>query len=135
MKCYRALRPWSIVLPCLIAAASVTAGAKDDLRYWLDNMVRVHNYTVDEVREATGLPETKVRELLEELQLRADGKRPAVEPRTASGELAVFPYPGGRHPRSGFLEGAIDPWRETTFSILLPWKGAGYVVVDLQEAL
>ena len=55
MKRYRATRPSSIVLTCLIAAASVTAGAKDDLRYWLDNMVRVHNYTVDEVGEATGI--------------------------------------------------------------------------------
>src|SRR5438034_10143039 len=56
-------------------------------------------------------------------------KRPAGAP------LLVLPYPGGRHPRIGFLEGAIDPQRETKFSIFTPWDPASYVVVDLPEAI
>jgi hypothetical protein len=47
----------------------------------------------------------------------------------------VLPYPGGRHPRTGFLEGAIDPMRGTKASIFLPWDPTSYVVVDLPEAI
>src|SRR5262249_32103221 len=49
--------------------------------------------------------------------------------------LRVRPYPGGRHPRIGFLEGAIDPLRGTKASVFLPWDPASYVVVDLPEAI
>jgi hypothetical protein len=38
----------------------------------------------------------------------------------------VLPYPGGRHPRVGFLDGAIDPQRGTKASVFAPWgKTAG----------
>jgi hypothetical protein len=46
-----------------------------------------------------------------------------------------LPYPGGRHPRIGFLEGALMPQRETKFSVFTPWDDASYVVVDLPEAI
>ncbi|HTI50560.1 MAG TPA: hypothetical protein VL475_06410, partial [Planctomycetaceae bacterium] len=49
--------------------------------------------------------------------------------------LLVVPYPGGRHPRIGFLEGAIDPQRETKVSVFTPWDDASYVVVDVPEAI
>src|SRR5262249_52631194 len=49
--------------------------------------------------------------------------------------LKVLPYPGGRHPRIGFLDGAIRPQRETKFSAFLPWDRSQYVVVDLPEAI
>lgn len=39
------------------------------------------------------------------------------------------------HPRRGFLDGAIDPQRETKVSIFPPWSGGGYVVVDVPEAI
>ncbi len=132
------------VLTCLLtvalpfatrAAEPDSPDAKKELTYWLENMVRVHNYTEEEVREATGLAAAEVTRLLEELGLEADGGQPPVEPRADDGRLLVVPYPGGRHPRIGFLDGAIDPWRETKFSVVLPWKGAGYAVVDLPEAL
>ncbi len=127
-------------ITCLIALVftlplSLAAADQEESHYWLDNMVRVHNYTAEEVRGATGLPAGKVSDLLEAIGLEADGKQAAVEPRADDGKLLVVPYPGGRHPRIGFLEGAIDPWRETKFSVFLPWKGAGYAVVDLPEAL
>jgi len=47
----------------------------------------------------------------------------------------VQPYPGGRHPRIGFLDGAIRPQRETKFSVFLPWDLSQYVVVDVPEAI
>ena len=47
----------------------------------------------------------------------------------------MLPYPGGRHPRIGFLEGAIDPQRETKFSVFTPWDRDSYVVVDVPEAI
>jgi hypothetical protein len=48
---------------------------------------------------------------------------------------AILPYPGGRHPRIGFLEGAINPLRGAKASIFLPWDPASYVLVDLPEAI
>jgi hypothetical protein len=54
--------------------------------------------------------------------------------------LRVLPYPGGRHPRVGFLDGAIDPQRETKVSVFTPWQPADrsradYVVADVPEAI
>ena len=49
--------------------------------------------------------------------------------------LFVLPYPGGRHPRIGFLEGAINPQRETKFSVFTPWDPNSYAVIDLPEAI
>ena len=34
----------------------------------------------------------------------------------------MLPYPGGRHPRLGFLDGAIRPQRETKVSVFAPWE-------------
>jgi hypothetical protein len=47
----------------------------------------------------------------------------------------VLAYPGGRHPRIGFLDGAIDPMRGTKASVFLPWDPGSYVVVDVPEAI
>jgi hypothetical protein len=47
----------------------------------------------------------------------------------------VLPYPGGRHPRIGFLDGAIRPQRETKVSVFAPWKDGGYAVADVPEAI
>jgi hypothetical protein len=46
-----------------------------------------------------------------------------------------LPYPGGRHPRIGFLEGAVRPQRETKFSVFTPWDESSYVVADVPEAI
>ena len=40
-----------------------------------------------------------------------------------------------RHPRIGFLDGAVRPQRETKFSVFTPWDDASYVVVDAPEAI
>jgi len=47
----------------------------------------------------------------------------------------VLPYPGGRHPRIGFLEGAVRPQRDTKLSVFTPWDESSYVVLDLPEAI
>jgi hypothetical protein len=61
---------------------------------------------------------------------------PARAPRRAAdAPLLVLPYPGGRHPRVGFLDGAIRPQRETKVSVFAPWKDGGYVVADVPEAI
>jgi hypothetical protein len=49
--------------------------------------------------------------------------------------LKVLPFPGGRHPRIGFLDGAIAPQRETKVSVFTPWNPHSYVVVDVPEAI
>jgi hypothetical protein len=49
--------------------------------------------------------------------------------------LLVLPYPGGRHPRIGFLDGAVAPQRETKVSVFTPWDESSYVVADVPEAI
>lgn len=99
-----------------------------DERRWLSNMVVHHRFSAEEIRAATGVTLEKARELREKYS-GAPGSTAAGEP------LKVLPYPGGRHPRIGFLEGAIDPQRETKLSIFTPWDASSYVVADVPEAI
>jgi hypothetical protein len=102
-----------------------------ELRYWLQNMVVFHRFTPGEVSAATGLTPDEVAAALRKFDLL---DRPP--PRRAPGQpLRVLPYPGGRHPRIGFLEGAVRPQRETKLSVFTPWHDASYVVVDVPEAI
>ena len=121
------------VLPasCLLAFACATGGNDPEQRFWLENAVVRHGYTVEETAAALGVEYSEIPALF------ARHGIAAVEgpPQPLKG-LRVLPYPGGRHPRIGFLDGAIDPHRDTKFSVFLPWgDGSGYVVVDLPEAL
>ncbi|MBL8179345.1 MAG: hypothetical protein JNK48_32000, partial [Bryobacterales bacterium] len=75
-----------------------------------------HAYRTEEASLVTGRIETKA-------------------PAGSGAGLRVRPYPGGRHPRIGFLEGEIAPMRGTKASVFLPWEGGGYVVVDVPEAI
>ena len=61
--------------------------------------------------------------------------RTSTQAESGSTEVRLLPYPGGRHPRRGFLDGAIDPQRETKISVFPPWKEGGYVVIDVPEAI
>jgi hypothetical protein len=103
---------------------------KGEMRYWLENMVWHHRFSVKEVAAAMGMGVEDVRKAMEELDVR-EGNRPKV----AAGEVRVLPYPGGRHPRIGFLEGAVRPQRETKVSVFAPWAEGGYAVVDVPEAI
>lgn len=102
-----------------------------ELRYWLENMVWHHRFSVDEISAALGMDSGDVSAALERLHISLETKprRPADSP------LLILPYPGGRHPRIGFLDGAVRPQRETKISVFAPWDDSSYVVVDLPEAI
>lgn len=106
-------------------------GNEEELKYWLKNMVWYHRFTNEEINAATGLSENKIIAALKKFNIRP-GNRPK---RAKDAPLLVLPYPGGRHPRIGFLDGAIDPQRETKFSVFTPWDINSYVVVDVPEAI
>jgi hypothetical protein len=101
------------------------------LRSWLENMVWHHRFTVDEIRAVTGLGRDAIRMALERYNL-SEETRPR---RAPDAPLLILPYPGGRHPRSGFLDGAVAPQRDTKISIFTPWDDRSYFVVDVPEAI
>ena len=100
-----------------------------ELEYWLRNM-KAHRFTIPEMMSATGLSREALSDAIERLKIASDVAAPHRE-----GSLAALPYPGGRHPRIGFLDGAIRPQRETKVSVFTPWAGGGYVVADTPEAI
>jgi hypothetical protein len=129
----------TLLLLCLLGfpVAFVDAGEgrppKNDpeLRRWLENMVWHHRYSLEEVSEATGLATNEVAKALTKFGI-SEKTRPA---RAANAPLLVLPYPGARHPRIGFLDGAVDPQRETKISVFAPWDERSYVVADVPEAI
>ncbi len=102
-----------------------------DLRDWLENMIWHHGFTTEEVRAATGLTSAEVQAAQERHGIHATN-RPTF---ATDARLRVLPYPGGRHPRTGFLDGALRPQRDTKCSVFTPWDDRSYVVVDVPEAL
>jgi hypothetical protein len=107
------------------ACASEPPRPKDNLREWLE-VCADHGYTQAEMAMATGREAPEIARRLQEYGIKLEG-RPAPKPFT------ILPYPGGRHPRIGFLDGALEPHRDTKFSLFLP--GGGYAVIDFPEAV
>jgi hypothetical protein len=111
-----------LLLAAAVQAAEPAAdvrGPKDeaDLRYWLQNMIWHHRFSTDEITAATGLSSGEIAAAQRKFNVSAETK-----PRRADdAPLLVLPYPGGRHPRIGFLDGAIRPQRETKISVFTPW--------------
>ena len=70
-------------------------------RSWLQNMAWHHRFTAAEMRQVTGLSEAALEEQLQQL-----GPRPSQQQLRPQNRVHVLPYPGGRHPRIGFLDGA-----------------------------
>ncbi len=101
---------------------------EDELAFWLRNMLVDHHFTLTEASAATGLTEQQIK--LDSERLKIDSPTKLVPNR-----LRVLPYPGGRHPRTGFRDGAIRPQRETKLSVFLPWDSQSYVVADVPEAI
>jgi hypothetical protein len=146
MKAIRIVRRPALGLMCLLAlavslqipairAAELTAGRRpaDDaaLRFWLENALVQHGFSEAEAGAATGLSTHEVRAAAAKFDL-----DPAKRPGQKAGDpLLVLPYPGGRHPRIGFLDGAVDPQRETKLSVFAPWADGGYAVADVPEAI
>ncbi len=77
-----------------------------ELRYWLENMVWHHRFTVAEISAATGLSAGEATAALKRF-----GITPAGRPKRAAGApLLVLPYPGGRHPRPAARGGSRVGW-------------------------
>lgn len=102
-----------------------------ELRFWLENMLWHHGFTIPEVSAATGLSDQQIDDARKRLGI---GN---VVPKSdeGGGVVRMLPYPGGRHPRIGFLDGAVDPQRETKISVFTPWDPRSYVVIDVPEAI
>ena len=91
---------------------------------WLE-ICAAHGYSQVETAMATGREAPEIARL-----------QPSLKPiRKPEETLLVLPYPGGRHPRIGFLDGAVNPHRDTKCSVFLPWSGGGYAVIDIPEAV
>ncbi len=115
----------------LVSRQSRPLHSARDRDRWLENMIVHHRFMPEEIRLATGLPLTVCEE-----ETRRWSQPDHAGQATAQGDrIRLLPYPGGRHPRRGFLEGAIDPQRETKVSLFPPWDNGGYVVVDVPEAI
>lgn len=104
---------------------------QQDLHDWLQNMIAFHGMSREEVQAAIDLPREEIDRAIGDLGLIPFQ---AVK-RESAQRLVMKPYPGGRHPRIGFLDGAVRPQRETKFSVFLPWDPTSYVVADIPEAL
>ncbi|MBS0263420.1 MAG: hypothetical protein JSS02_15870, partial [Planctomycetes bacterium] len=75
-------------------------GNEPDLKYWLENMLVYQRFSVEEVQAATGLTSAEIAAAADKFQI-----RPGSPPRRAAdAKLLTLPYPGGRHPRIGFLD-------------------------------
>ncbi len=118
----------ALALAACAVAADETRPARDDadLRAWLQSMTW-HRYTPAEMRAVLGIDDSAIASASARFDLRPEPPE--------RDTLLVLPYPGGRHPRMGFLEGAVHPQRETKLSIFPPWKDGGYVVLDVPEAV
>ena len=101
----------------------------ESLKNWLTNM-KTHNFTMLEMASATGLSMAELSTAVKHLGI--DKFAPS---ELDKNRLRVLPYPGGRHPRIGFRDGAIRPQRETKVSVFAPWDNGGYVVADTPEAI
>ena len=102
---------------------------RGDLDYWLRNMLQDHRFTEREASRVTGLTEREVSQRSKDLGIAHSERLKQPD------GIRVAPYPGGRHPRTGFLEGAVSPLRGTKACVFLPWDSADYVVIDLPEAI
>ena len=103
------------------------AKSDDELKYWLDNALVRHRFTPAEAGAALGLTANEVAAAAKRLGINGS-KKP-------DNFIPVLPYPGGRHPRTGFRDGAIRPQRETKASAFAPWADGGYAVIDVPEAV
>lgn len=112
-----------------VVKKSRTARDEEDLKYWLKNILVEHQFSPQEAAEILGLSPEEVQKTAERFELNK-----LAEERELS-SLKMLPYPGGRHPRIGFLDGAIDPQRETKISVFAPWDKSSYVVLDVPEAI
>ncbi len=107
------------------------AKSDDALRDWLENALVEHRFTATETGAALGMTADEVLAASQRFNIDVQKRRE----RKSADPLVVLPYPGGRHPRIGFRDGAIRPQRETKVSVFAPWADGGYAVADVPEAV
>lgn len=124
------------LIPAAPASARLTvtrqsrnASNDEELKYWLESMLVDHQYSPEEAGAVLGLSAEQVKEASSRLGVANQ------ESETSTDHLKIAPYPGGRHPRIGFLDGAVNPQRETKVSVFSPWSPHSYVVLDVPEAI
>ena len=108
---------------------------RNDLGYWLKNMLEDHGYSLEEAAATSGLSMPEVEREARTLGLIGSNSMLSPRRQPESAPIRLLPYPGGRHPRISFKEGAILPHRGTKASVFLPWESSGYAVVDVPEAI
>lgn len=122
-----------LLMACPLAADEPGRRPQDDaqLKFWLTSCLVHHRFAADETAAALSMSAEELTAAAERLAIDA-----SAHPQRAKNEpLRVLPYPGGRHPRIGFLDGAVNPQRETKVSVFAPWDGGGYAVADVPEAI
>jgi len=118
---------WSYCCLCSIGYGS--ENIQTETIFWLVDAVRDYGFTVEETACALSLTPDRVKMLLNTLPLPTSARW------TNTDRIKVLPYPGGRHPRIGFLDGAKNPERGTKAGLFAPWDDRSYIVVDLPEAI
>jgi peptidoglycan/xylan/chitin deacetylase (PgdA/CDA1 family) len=108
-----------------LALSQEMKATREDLGFWLPNMLVDHRYTVGEAAEVCAYTEAEIREKARELI------KPGAAP---GGGIRIRPYPGVRESRLASFNN-IDAHRGTKASVFLPWDPVSYVVVDLPEAI
>lgn len=106
---------------------------ENDQRFWLENMLVHHRFSTAEMTAATGMSATEITAAIARLGI--DGSPQSIAAVGGDRRLKALPFPGGRHPRTGFRDGMIRPQRETKLSVFAPWDGGGYLVADFPEAI
>jgi len=116
----------------LLAFDGQTRSARDDdeLKAWQQNMYWHHRYSAEEMQQVTGLAASEVC-----VNLQQFGISTANRPDRPANKVFVLPCPGGRHPRIGFPEGAIEPQRETELSVFCPRDDRSDGIMDVPEAI
>lgn len=102
-----------------------------DYQRWL-NIALAHNFTPVEIAKALNKSTSQIKQDIKQLNLTPEKARAMF---INNDRYTALPYPGGRHPRIGFLDGAIRPRRDTKISIFDPQNPNSYVVVDIPEAI
>ena len=115
--------PWGVIedRKALLASGrdgsnSRPARTDSELRGWLISMLLHHRYTATEAGAALDMTAEQVNSAAKRLGIMNEFPRLR--------HPGVLPYPGGRHPRTGFLDGAIRPQRETKVSLFAPGRTA-----------
>lgn len=139
-----ALRFAASILVLAVASAPIAARrpapvprTEAEWRFRIENALVHHGYSIAETAAGLGIAPEEARAFAEKAGIALDGDFAVRGPvrTTAPDRIVVHPWAPGRHPRLGFLDGAVDPWADTKLSVFPPWKDGGFVVFDLPEAV